>query len=149
MNKINKFLVLIVFCLSSCFGKVEDNIEQFFDNHEFNSIINNSTKVEVKRNSSKYSMNDSTFYSICQIKNRNKILEFREIIEKSPITGYCCCPEPNLSLSFFKENKLLDVYYVNTTEFKDKIRIFDSGFQYSYLIEKENWPKYLTTEHRN
>jgi len=148
MFEIKKIFILIAFTLSSCFGRIEDKIEQLFDNHEFNSNVNNCNIISIrlkKPNTSEVSMKDSSFYTtnIYTIKDGNKILMLKDIIDKSEMTGYCCCPETNFSLSFLKNKEILNTYYIDTVQFKDNVRIFEGSFQYSYIVKKEKWDRYL------
>jgi hypothetical protein len=38
---------------------------------------------------------------------------------------------------------VLDIFYADTIQFKNKVRIYEGSFQYSYLIEKDKWRNFL------
>lgn len=58
-------------------------------------------------------------------------------------TGYCCCPTAIYSIHFLNKKEELDLFYVDTLQFKDKIRIYEKSFQYSYIVKKQKWKDYL------
>lgn len=59
------------------------------------------------------------------------------------LTGYCCCPDVNYTISFYEFNRLFGLYHVDTVRFKDSVRVYDSSFQMSYIVEKKLWKDYL------
>ena len=58
-------------------------------------------------------------------------------------TGYCCCPTAIYSIHFLNKKEELDLFYVDTLQFKNKVKIYEKGLQYSYIIEKQKWKDYL------
>jgi hypothetical protein len=48
--------------------------------------------------------------------------------------GYCCCMKTHYTVTFYKNNSELELYYIDTTEIKDKIVLFGGSYQTSYII---------------
>ncbi len=69
---------------------------------------------------------------------------FEQMTSEAEKTGYCCCPEYNYTISFYDGTKDFKKYYVDTLEFENKVRIFEQNYQYSFIIEKKIWEKYLS-----
>lgn len=76
-------------------------------------------------------------------KKSQQIENFKSILKNARKTGYCCCPISSYSVHFLDKKEELGLFYVDTLDFKDKVRIFEGSFQYSYIIEKHKWNKYL------
>lgn len=58
-------------------------------------------------------------------------------------TGYCCCPRFHYTIAFYDKTNNYKNYYVDTAEFIDKIRIFQTSYQYSYIVDKIKWIRFL------
>lgn len=69
--------------------------------------------------------------------------KFDLLLKNGKRTGYCCCPNKNLSISFYNKTNKIDTYLVDNTQFKDKVIIFDEGYQFSYIISNKNWNTFL------
>jgi hypothetical protein len=141
-------LFIGVLLLVSCEKKTQKYFEEISDKYYFNSIKSSSDKILIrlkKINQNESTMNDSCFENVAAYKaeNSNQIERFEKLFVDSNYTGYCCCPETNLSIGFYKNSKEIDIYFVDTIQFKDKVRIFENGFQYSFLIDKQKWKNYL------
>ncbi|KAF2335110.1 hypothetical protein [Flavobacterium daemonense] len=140
---------LILFMLLSCNYKSENIIDDIFDNYSFNSTLSNSSQIIIKAYDStvthKRSSGVEVFIPTKEFKTTTKkqIEDFDTIFLNAEKTGYCCCPISSYSVHFFNQKEQLALFYVDTLEFKNKIRIFESSFQYSYIIEKQKWKDYL------
>ena len=90
-------------------------------------------------------MNDTCFESLpkYKVESLRQIKRFEKLFENSIYTGYCCCPETNLLIDFYKNTRKTDTYFIDTIESKNNVRIFSQAFQYSFLIEKKKWSNYL------
>lgn len=147
--KIFAFVILASVFIFSCNYKSQSTIENILDNFSFNTTLSNSTQIIVKAYDStvtyKRSSNIESFNPIKEFKTNNKqqIKNFGSIFENAEKTGYCCCPTSSYSIHFFNQKELLDLFYVDTLQFKDKVRVYESSFQYSYIIEKQKWMHYL------
>jgi hypothetical protein len=117
------FLLLILIFVS-CDQKFRDDL--------FSPEI---TKIEIK---------DDGNGKIYKAEKTQQIEEYKKLLRNSKQTGYCCCPEENISISLFADNDNFNTFYVDTIEFKNKVRIFDVSYQYSYIIEKKNWTAFLS-----
>ena len=74
-----------------------------------------------------------------------KVLDdFEQMTKQAEKTGYCCCPDRNYTISFYDKTNNYQDYFVDTVEFKDKVRIYQSSFQFSYIVDKIKWSKYLS-----
>lgn len=140
-------LIFILILLQSCNGKVEKTFYKIANNYSFNSTISNSDKIIIrlkKLNQTELTRNDSCFENkvIYKAEKSIEIERFKKLFENSNYTDYCCCPEINYCIDFYKDSKKKS-FYADTLEFKNKIRIFESSFQYSFIIEKAKWKTFL------
>lgn len=141
-------LLFGVILLGSCNEKTQKYFGEISDNYSFNSTISNSEKILIrlkKPNQTEFNRKDSCFESIAIYKaeNPNQIESFKKLFENSKYTDYCCCPETNLAINFYKGSKEIETYFVDTIEFKDKVRVFEQSYQYSFIIEKQKWKSFL------
>ena len=78
--------------------------------------------------------------------HRNNIAvlqSFKSLFNESEKTDYCCCPDVTYSISFCDNNETINSYHVDTVEFQNKVRIYKPDYQYSYLIEKQLWKRFM------
>ncbi|HKX87056.1 MAG TPA: hypothetical protein VJL37_10295 [Flavobacterium sp.] len=148
MRKIHLLLFLIPILLGSCNKKTENYFEEISDKYSLTSSISNSDAIFFrlkKTNQPESTTNDSCFESVAKYKaeKSQQIESFKKLLENSEHTGYCCCPETNFSIVFYRDSEKIVTYFVDTIEFKNKVRIFEGGYQYSFLIEKQKWKNYL------
>jgi hypothetical protein len=141
-------LIFILILLQSCNSKVENTFYKIANNYSFNSTISSSDKIIVipkKLNQTESTRNDSCFENkvIFKTEKSEEIKMFEKLFENSIYTDYCCCSETNYCIDFYKDSKKIDTFFADTLEFKNKIRIFESGYQYSFIIEKEKWKTFL------
>ena len=130
------FLIFAIVIVLSCNQRTQDIINHL----SFNDVVADSDQlviklfdtIETEKTPKKVFKVDST-----------KINDFKNLLEDTKITDYCCCPTPVYSILFLKENTELETYFADTIEFKDKIRIYERSFQYSYVIEKQKWKNFL------
>lgn len=80
---------------------------------------------------------------IYEATNEQQFNEFEQILKESKRTGYCCCPKRNYTISFYDKTNNYENYFVDTLEFKDKVRIYQSSFQFSYFVDKKRWSAFL------
>lgn len=73
---------------------------------------------------------------------KEKKIDFKNIFKNAKKTGYCCCPLSNYSITLFDDDEF-GLFFVDTTEFRNKVRIYDTGYQYSYILEKQKWKHFL------
>lgn len=142
-------LLLVLFSIISCNNKTLSTIENLMDNFSFNRTISNSTAIIIKLYDTavtKKRVSDvESFTSKKEFKvlNRKQIEAFSEIFINAEKTGYCCCSTAIYSIHFLNQKEELDLFYVDTLEFKDKVRIYEDSFQYSYIVDKQYWKDYL------
>jgi hypothetical protein len=79
------------------------------------------------------------------ISSTEKINDFRSLFKNANKTDYCCCPSEHYIISFYDWNDYVGDYLVDTSEVKDSVRIYDLGYQYSYIIDKSKWKNLLTS----
>ncbi|KUJ61851.1 hypothetical protein AR687_09810 [Flavobacteriaceae bacterium CRH] len=140
-------LILILITLFSCSYKSQSVIENIFENFSFNNTVSNSTQIIIKTYDSTtkkrgYIESDILLKEF-KTENKQQIIDFDKIFVNAEKTDYCCCPISTYSIHFFDQKEELDFFYVDTLEFKDKVRICENSFQYSYIIEKQKWKDYL------
>ncbi|TPG41690.1 hypothetical protein [Flavobacterium pectinovorum] len=143
-------LFFVLFSIFSCSNKTQSTIENLIDNFSFNRTISNSSTIIIKLYDTavtKKRVSDvESFTPKKEFKalNRKQIEAFNEVFTNAEKTGYCCCSTAIYSIRFLNQKEELDLFYVDTLEFKDKVRIYEDGFQYSYIVDKENWKDYLS-----
>ncbi len=146
MKKIILLLFAIPIVLASCNDKTQKQIEEISDKNSLTSTISNSNMIMIrpkKLNQTESTRSDSCFDIAMYKVKESQIGGFEKLFENSNYTGYCCCPETDLSIDFYKDSEKIDNYFVDTIEFKDKVRIFEKSYQYSFLVEKQKWKNYL------
>lgn len=142
-------LILFSILIIGCSGKTQNVIDDIWDNFSFNTTLSNSTQIIIKAYDStvayKRSRNIESFTPTKEFKTKNKqqIDDFESIFENAEKTGYCCCPTSSYSIHFLNKKEELGLFYVDTLDFKDKVRIFEGSFQFSYIIEKQKWKDYI------
>ncbi len=143
MKKILLFLILI--SVSSCNQKTQEFVKQL----SFDKLLSESDQIviklydstEVKKQSRGVeSWNPKKTYSV----EKKKIVNFKNLLENAEKTGYCCCPISSYSVLFYKNNKELEIFYADTLEYKNRVRIYEGSYQYSYIIEKQKWKSFLS-----
>lgn len=118
-------------------------------NSEINKkdAIINSTKiiiVQPKKNVNPDLENkSSSIENIYEAKTEEQLKLFRNVFKNAQLTDYCCCPDENYFISFYHSKKVIGSYWIDTLEFKDKIRIYDPGYQYSFIIDKIMWEAFF------
>lgn len=75
--------------------------------------------------------------------DQNIIDDFEQMTMQAKRTGYCCCPDRNYTISFYDKTNNYQDYFVDSVEFEDKVRIYQSNFQFSYILDKVKWREYL------
>ncbi|WP_163411460.1 hypothetical protein [Flavobacterium ajazii] len=142
-------LFLVLAAILSCDIKSQKTIENILDNFSFNTTLSNSTQIVIKAYDSSVTYKRSGSIElfkpvkVFKTKNNQQIDDFENIFENAEKTGYCCCPTSSYSVDFLNKEELLGLFYVDTLQFKDKVRIYEGSFQYSYIIEKQKWKDYL------
>ena len=141
-------LLILILLIVSC-NKIVDSSQDIYNSYLFNSIESKSDQITIKLYSPK-SENVIIAHDTFAIKKVYKIIgekqieSFDKIFENARKTQYCCCPKTNYSIAFLKDKKILDIYFVDTIQIKDSIRIFEKRWQYSFVIEKQKWRNYLS-----
>ncbi|MCZ8197001.1 MAG: hypothetical protein O9267_05305 [Flavobacterium sp.] len=146
MKKI--FLIFILTVLQSCNEKSQDKIREMTNQYSFNADISNSNKILIrhkKNNQTESSRNDTCFDNINTLKaeKSKQINAFKTLFENSEFIDYYCCPKTNYCIDFYKGSNKINTYFADTIEYKNKIRIFEKSYQFSYLVEKEKWKSFL------
>jgi hypothetical protein len=123
MKNFISFLLLILIFIS-CDQKFRDDL--------FSPEI---TKIEIE---------DDGNGKIYIAEKVQQIEEYKKLLQNSQQTEYCCCSAENISISLFADNDNFNTFYVDTIEFKNKVRIFEGSYQYSYIIGKKKWKAFLS-----
>ncbi|OXB22538.1 hypothetical protein B0A80_15630 [Flavobacterium tructae] len=145
----NIFLIILFSILIiSCEKKTQTVINNIWDNISFNNTLSNSTQIIIKVYDSTLTnkrINVESYTPVKELKTviKKQVENFETIFIKSEKTGYCCCPKSTYSIHFRNQKEELDFFYVDTLEFKNKIRIFEKSYQYSYIIEKQKWKNFI------
>lgn len=146
MNKI-VFLILFSVFIISCSKKTQNTIDDLYDNFSFNSTLSNTTQIIIKQYDStttNKTIDVEKYLPNKEFKTtKEQVKDFEIIFENAEKTGYCCCPKSSYTVHFFNGSQELDIFYVDTLELKDKVRIFETSYQYSYIVEKQKWKNFL------
>ncbi|MFB3388879.1 hypothetical protein [Flavobacterium sp. LAR06] len=143
------FLILTLIFIVGCNSKIENTLEDVIDNYSFNKTKSNSKEIIIKlydTTITKRRITDVEFFpSKKEFKalNKQQLESFDRLFINAKKTGYCCCPTAIYSIHFLNTKEELDLLYVDTLQFKNKVRIYEKGLQYSYIIEKQKWKDYL------
>ena len=143
------FLILTLIFIVSCNSKIENTLEDFIDNYSFNKTKSNSKEIIIKlydTTITKKRITDIEFFpSKKEFKaiNKQQLESFDRLFINAKKTGYCCCPTAIYSIHFLNKKEELDRFFVDTLQFKNKVKIYEKGLQYSYIIEKQKWKDYL------
>jgi hypothetical protein len=73
-------------------------------------------------------------------------ISFLSMLSDAEKTGYCCCPERNLLLMFFDKDLNSRKVFIDTISSDKVVRLYESGYQYSYLIEKTIWREFIASQ---
>lgn len=145
-----KLFLLILFStlIISCNEKTQNYIDTIWDNFSFNSTLSNSTQIVIKAYDSTVTNKtvEVEFYALkkeYKTSTKQKVKNFEAIFENAEKTGYSCCPKSSFTIHFLNQKEELDFFYVDTLEFKNKIRICEKSYQYSYIIDKQKCKEYL------
>lgn len=136
MKSFSIFLLFLILC--SCNEKIDSS---------FISYENNKSLCSKILINGRYKENKQSFYPFSpeMVFATTNVTNFENVLANSERTGYCCCPATNLQISFYNRNNYFDHYLVDTLEFQDKIRIYQTSFQFSYLVDKREWGKFLSS----
>ena len=139
----------IAFLVLSCNEKSGNTAQGIYENYLFKSNISNSDAIVINLYNSKKNETRSQVYDsvplkkIFKIDKPDEIENFSNLFDNAEQTDYCCCPKPIYTISLLQRGKQLEMYYLDTIEFKNKVRIYERSFQYSYIIEKQKWKTFL------
>lgn len=137
---------LIVLCtaiiLMSC-NKISDIPTDLRNDYNHYDFLNSSTKIAIVSKPENSKLDSTTSTKLYEAKTAKELQGFKDLFENAEKTDYCCCPKENYIISFYYFKNNFNYYLVDTTEFKNKIRIYERSYQYSYLINRESWNNYL------
>ncbi|AOC96131.1 hypothetical protein BB050_03041 [Flavobacterium anhuiense] len=123
--------------------------ETYINEYTLTETVKRSTKITIELHKKLETDSATTFPvvdKLCEVTNKNQILDFEKVFANGKRTDYCCCPDINYSINFYQneEKEYFALYHVDTTQLKNKVRIFETGYQYSYIVDKNIWKKYLS-----
>lgn len=158
-----KKTLLILFAQTifvSCNSKNVDKVIELGNDYRHSDILENTTRIVIENTTrivvdttlmeagnkidSSSTLKTSNFKLIkYEANTKDQLTTFKNLFVSSEKTDYCCCPDENYSISFYHYQNNFDYYLVDTIEFKNKVRIYEVGYQYSYIIQKDLWKSYL------
>lgn len=140
------FIFLFLIITSSC-NQIADMGMQIQHDYEFNQDISNTNRIVIrtkKPNQTEGASEEKCFENnYLETKDLQQVKFIDSLLNKTPKTGYCCCPYTNYSIAFYNNKTKIDTYYADTLEFKNKVRIYEGGYQFSFIIEKTIWQNFL------
>lgn len=142
-------VILISIFILSCNNKTQYIIENTLENFSFKATISNTDQIIIKAYDStltnKMGIAVETHTPTKELKTQTKqqVEDFDKMFVNAEKTDYNCCPRSSYSIHFLNKKEELDFFYVDTLQFKNKVRIYEKGFQYSYLVENQKWKNYL------
>jgi len=136
-------IIIYSFLVLSC-----NKTQKIINRSSFEKILSESSQITIKLHDSTEINKQSRNIEFLRAKKTynvldKKMIDFKRMFENAEMTGYCCCPIPSYSISFLENNKKVNIFYVDAFQFKDKVRIYEGSYQYSYIIEKQKWVKFL------
>lgn len=69
------------------------------------------------------------------ITDSEKVEKFKNLFAPVKNGGYCCCMKTHYTVTLYKDNTELGLYYIDTTDIKDKIVLFGQSYNISYIIK--------------
>lgn len=120
----------------------------YINEYSLAETVKRSTKIVIEIHK-KLETNSGTTFPVAgkvfEVMDKNQIVDFENVFKNGKRTDYCCCPDINYSIYFYqsKEKEYFALYHVDTTQFKNKVRIFETSYQYSYIVDKKIWKEYL------
>ena len=141
-------IILIQLIFLSCNQKNRDSVTEVINDVEFTQALNNSTEIVFliqKEKQHEYAREDSAFVlteNYAAI-NNVQIQKFKSLFNDSEKTAYCCCPRSNYMIVFYNGKEKIDTYFADTTELKDKVIVFEKGYQSSQKIDKSLWKNFM------
>ena len=141
MKKQCLFSLFAMTIFASCY---EISKKAEFYSHFYKIIIEQQKKIDAEFGET-FIANGNLY----EAKTTEQLKMFRNLYKNAEKTDYCCCPEENYIISFYSSKDQFDSYAVDTIEFKDKIRIYERDFQYSFIIDKTLWINFLNRTNIN
>ena len=122
--------------------------EHYINEYPLSETLKRSTKITIELHKKLETDSETRFPvvgKLCDVTDKNQILDFENVFKNGKRTDYCCCPDINYSMYFYqnKEKDYFALYHVDTIQFKNKVRIFETSYQYSYIVNKNIWNNYL------
>ena len=99
-----------------------DKMKIWWEDYDHEDALTSSTKIIIK---SSIPSEDTITISkeLYAAKSKKQLENFRNLFINSERTGYCCCPDINYKILFYYYENNFEYYEVDTTEFKNKIRV--------------------------
>jgi hypothetical protein len=120
---------------------------QIQHDNEFNEVISNTNRILIrtkKPNQREGASEEKCFANnYLETKDLQQVKFIDSLLNQTPKTEYCCCPNTNYSIAFYNNKTEINTYYADTLEFKNKVRIFEGQYQFSFIIEKAIWKNFL------
>jgi hypothetical protein len=136
------YLSLVLIVIASC----KNENKRYLNSLPFNELLAQSDQIVIKlydstveKHISRIESNPKKIFKL----PKEKIESFKSIFTNAKRTGYCCCPISNYSISLLEDNEEFGRFYVDTTEFNGKVRIYDCAYQYSFIIDDQKWKTLL------
>jgi hypothetical protein len=143
-NYLFTFLFLII--ASSC-NQISNMSMQIQHDDEFNEVISNTNRIVIrakKPNQTQGANEEKCFENnYLETKDLQQVKFIDSLLDQTPKTEYCCCPNTNYSIAFYNDTMKISTFYADTLEFKNKVRIFEASYQFSFIIEKAIWKSFL------
>ena len=113
--------------------------------YEIEHIFVSSNKIIIKQKKTTEDENSRDFNSLPElvITDQNKIEELHEMLNNVDKVSLYCCPKENFVIYFLHNREGLETFCVDTQTSKKSVRIFQWTNQYSFIVDKEIWGKYL------
>ncbi len=140
------FIFLFLIITSSC-NQIADMSTKIQHDYEFNQDISNTNRIVIrtkKPNQIEGTREEKSFENnYLETKNLQQVKFIDSILNQTPKTKYCCCPDTDYSIAFYNNKAKIATYYADTLEFKNKVRIYEASYQFSFIIEKTIWQDFL------
>jgi len=140
-------IILIQLTIISCNQKNKKTWQPRKD-EQFYGAVDSCTKIVFltkKENQHEYSHDDSAFVAKEKYAAENKvqIQNFKSLFKNAERTAYCPDSKSNYMIVFLNKKKQIKQYFADTIKLKDRVIVFQTGYQSSQIIGKTAWNNFL------
>jgi hypothetical protein len=140
-------IVFFLFLMGmSCQKKTENTVYKNIElENSYFKKISEANKIIIAKKIDENKFSNGFVDKRYEANQLNQVIGFINMLKQSHSYGYECCPSKHYSISFYNDSNKITTYYADTIAEKQTIKVFQSDYQFCYIIENNLWNKYLTT----